>query len=368
MKTSCTRLGLYLLGWLMLFGVAKTDVWRETWAQESGASPEVIQSARARWDSLSATEQAQLQRRFERLQQLDSGEREVLKERTRRNQKIEKRVMSELSEQDRGRVQRLPRDRRREVMAELVEEERRDKGRRLESKLPSSVRAWMKQASPKERAQRLEMFKTETRRRISVRAVENLAQALGYGEEEVRRLERLPLDRRMATVLRLQKRLTTQQLKEHGLPRGLSQERWDALNEKSAEEFLRDVWQLQNRGVLEDVLTFDRTPRADEHKSVRRALHEVRRAMRVDSAALVELSELTPRKRHKQVQHIRRSQVSAALRKSELVSEEEWPALDAMDDAFLLSSVRTIMEERQAVPSSRGSTENEDRKSSSDEQ
>ncbi len=348
MKNTCLKLTLYFLGWLALFGVAKTDAWRDVWAQERGATPEQIQAARERWDALSPVEQAQLRQRFESLQRLDSKKRKELEERTKRHGEIAQRVLDQLSDSDRQRLKRLSREQRRDVMSELIDQERRDKGRRIESKLPNSMRKRLKNATPEEREKRLDAFKAETRERISARAVDDLAKALGYGEAELRRLERLSIDERMATVIRLRKNLTAQEVKQHGLPKGLTQKRWDALKEKPPEKFLQEIRQLQNQGVLSGVFDFETDRGQDSKRRGRYFARAVRRGLRVAPAELVGMSGLSNKERRVRTMKIRRTQVMAALSGSDLLAPEELTRLKALDDVELLMQAKTMAYERLA--------------------
>lgn len=348
-KNTLARFGLLLVGWMALFSVARPDAWREAWAQErvgTGASAEEIRSARARWDALSQDQQAELKRRFEHLQELNSKERTSLEKRAKRYTQLEKQVLSRLSEQERRRLKGLPKQQREEVISELVDQERRDKGRRVASKLPPEMREWMKSASPKEREARLERFTSQVRGRISARAVEDFAKALGYGEAEIKRLERLPLQERMAVVMRLRKKLTEQQLQESGLPGGFTQERWQALEALPPEEFLREVWRLQNDGVLSGVFDVGAAKGSESRKKSREFAREIRRVMRIQPGELLEVSDLPRAERRQRIAQRRRVQSVEALRKYDVMTPAELEALEALDDEAVLERVRAWMDQR----------------------
>ncbi len=345
MKNSLARLSLIIIGWLGMFAVALPDVWRDVWAQESAATPEQIESARARWNALTPQQKAQLKRRFEHLQKLDSHERTQLQKRGQRYRQMEKRALSRLSKQERERFNRLSEEQRQSVLADLVDDERKDKGRQIESKLPRSMREWMKNASPKERQAKLEAFKAETRGRISARAVEDFAKALGYGEPEIRRLERLPMGERMATVMRLRKKLTAKQLAEYGLPRGITQEHWDELEALPPEEYVREVWRLQNRGILAGAIEPGKLPGSEPLHLGRELNRKVRHAMRLEPSELLELSDLPRAERRRRIANRRRVQAMSALRENEAFSAQRLDELDSLEDEALLEEIRSMLHE-----------------------
>jgi len=357
-----TRTALCLLICLALFPIAEAEVQGGEPSGETAVTPQAIQSARARWETLSPHEQERLRRRFEQLQKLDPGQREKLRERTQRRHQFETRVRSGLSAEQRARLKDLSPAQRREVISELVDQEMRDKGRRIESKLPRKMREWLRNASPEEREARLERFKSQTRGRISARAVEGLAKALGYGESEIKRLERLPMDERMATVMRLRKQLTAKQLRESGLPRGLTKDRWEALEALPPEEFLREVWRLQSRGILSGVIGLPRGfgpgPQTAEHRRRRQILSELRRAMHLNPEQLLELSRLPRAERRLRMIHLRRVQAMEVLRRHDILEPGELKDLDALSDEALLELVRARVQEwkpRDRGPKPRGS-------------
>ena len=231
-QISLTKFTLIFTGWLVLFGVALSGAEAGIWAQAASSDASGVldsRDARARWNSLSPDEKTRLRKRFERLESMNESERAQLVARANKLKRQEERVLKSLSPEHRRRLTTQPPSKRKELLAEMVESERRERGVRIESKLPKKTRDWLRNSPPEERAKRLERFRELTRERISALAVEGLARSLGYGPEEVRRLEQLPIEDRTKTVMFLRRKLDTKERSVGGTLKAFTTEMWSEL-------------------------------------------------------------------------------------------------------------------------------------------
>lgn len=346
--TTLAKFGLYVCGWLALIGLAVSDAPRDVRAGQSGVEASPVElSARARWERLSPEQQARIRSRYERLQRMSSDERVELERRSNRLRKQRERLLKSLSEEERTRLMSQPAERRKQLLNEMVEAERRDHGRRIEEKLPEHIREFLQSAPPDQRVKRLQHFKNETRERISKRAVENLAASLGYGPAEIARLERLPQAERMATVLRLRKQLTAQQMAADGLPPNFTRERWEELEALPPEDYFREVWRLRQRGELSGVPALERSARdSNEAREERERLREINKALHARPQLYVELSELSPKERRAEIDRRRRQRVTELLEAHQVLSAEQLAGLRELPNAQFFGRVRALTEGR----------------------
>jgi len=338
-----TTLALALVAWLSLLGAFLPDAPPDVHAQTRGSVSSSM-DARARWESLSAEERTQVQRRFEQLQRMDSTERERLARRAERWKREEGRVLARLSERDQKRLMRHAPEKRQQLIAEMVRNEQRDAGLRLEAKLPAKTREWLANAPPEQRRKRLEQFRRQTREKISARAVEELVMALGMGEKEIARLERLPIEERMGHVLRLRKELMHKQVSEDGLPEGLTRDRWDALEALPPEEYFIEVLRLRREGLFADVRpvgTRERPERARKSALSR----DLRRALHIDPEELLGMGDLSHAERRSRIGALRRERVVSVLRRRDVLDEAQIERLGDLSDRELVSRVRAVVNE-----------------------
>jgi len=344
-STSLTKFGLYLCGWLTLIGLAVSDAPRDVRAAQSGTETSSVElSPRARWERLSPEQQARIRKRYESLQKMSSDERAELERRSKRLRKQRERLLKSLSEEERKRLMIQPAERREQLLNEMVEASRRDQGRRIEEKLPQHFREFLQTAPPEQRLKRLQQFKNDTRETLSKRAVENLAAALGYGPAEIARLERLPQEERMATVLRLRKQLTAQQVAADGLPPDFTRERWEALEALPPEEYFREVWSLRQRGELSGVPALERSAR--DSREEREQLRELNKALHANPRLYVELSELSPKERRTEIDRRRRARVTELLEQSEMLNADQLAALRELPDTQFFGRIRAMTRDR----------------------
>lgn len=346
MTTLSSKLCLLLVGWLALLAAASPDAVRTSLLDDSVVNAQSGASARERWESMTPAQRARMEQRFEKLKKMEASERASLEKRAKRIRKVERRIVAGLSEADRERLMRQPPAKRSELLAELVEAELRHRGQRIEAKLPKEIREWLSTASPEERRARLAEFKSQTRERTSVAAVEQVAEALGFGEQEIARLKQLPIEERMNKVLELHKRLSKEQIEKVGLPKGLSAERWTELDKLPPREYFSEIMALRADGALGDSL---RGPNPGERdaKELRESGRDLARQLKPDPKQRLELSELTPVERSSELDRRRRSRVMRVVRERELLNERQLDVLGAMsDDEFFRQSQRLSQEIR----------------------
>lgn len=343
-RVTRAKVGLILLGWLVMFSVGNSDSARTVFAQERVPVSDALESARARWSALPAEERERMRKRFERVQEMDSTQRKELEQRTAHLLKLQKRVIDQLSDADRKRLMGQPVARRRELIAELVEQERRSDGQRIESKLPSRIRKWLREATPEQRRSRLREFKKEVRERISALAVEDLAKALGFTGAERKRLERLPLPKRVKTVLALRKQLTAQQIADGGLPADLSIERWKEIESMPPEKFVAEVMRLQNRGMLGDTRKIGSLASKLRAPKAQKIMRSFRKAMNVTASDRLRLSELPLPQKRSRLNRLRRHQVADMLRQNSVAEQGELKRMERLDDEAFIQHARDLSE------------------------
>lgn len=339
----------WLLASLLLWGGAAAP--SAAGVQDGAGSPQASraqgESARERWSRLSPEEQQRVRARFERLQQMSSKERAKLERRARERSGRRRQLLAELSPEERARLASQPPERREQLLREMDEDQRRSEGRRIARRLPPEVRDSLRRATPAERSQRLEAFKTEVRQELSRKAVEGLAKALGYGPAEIERLERLPVEQRIRTVLRLQKRLSARQLEVSGLPEGMTEERWKKFDALPAEEYVRELVRLRRRGVITELPGLERVAEEPRlRREDREALRALDRALQSPPRDYIELSDLEPEERKAVIRRRLRERVEGLFASRGLLSGEQVARLAELDDEAYLRAVQGLVEQR----------------------
>ncbi|MFT7668532.1 MAG: hypothetical protein ACI8X5_001225 [Planctomycetota bacterium] len=345
MQSTNIKLLFVLTAWLTLFCVASPDTRREIWAQDSSSKMSSPAEARKRWDALSAEDQTRLRKRFERLEQLDSSEQEALRVRSARLKSRENGIMKRLSPENRERLTKELPDKRREILAEMVDGERRDRGARIEAKLPKKAREWLRGAPSKERHKRLDLFKETTRERLSALAVEDLAEALGYGEGETKRLERLSLSERMKTVMNLRRKLDKKQRLEDGLPANFTTEKWQELEELEPDEYFAEILRLKHEDGWRHLSPLNREERAEHREGLARErdlTRSLRHSLRSKPSEVLDLSTLSRVDRRSAINSRRREGVIATMKEFEVLDAAGFEALEALPDDEFFSRARAL--------------------------
>ncbi|MAF65041.1 MAG: hypothetical protein CMJ84_05185 [Planctomycetes bacterium] len=317
---------------------------------QDGGDPRA--TARERWERLSEEEKASMRERFERFQKMDAQQRRELEGRHRKLERTRKRVKDDLSPQQRERLGKLTDSAHRELVGELVEEELRAEGRRLRTKLPDSVRERFERASPEQRQRFFVEFKEKTLPRMSLRAVTELARALGLNPEEERRIKALPPRERVEKVFELRKRLEAEAVERGGLPAGITRSRWEELASLPPQEFYRVAMQRDHRAHDGHPLAPEDLQALPEAERRRRAADRILHAMRVTPDERLELADLSPPQRRKEVERRRRRRVMEIVSVHGIYGVEQLERIEAMNDGEFFASTRRLLHE--AGPPRRG--------------
>lgn len=346
MPSLTIRFGAFLFGFATVLLAGIPDAPAPFDRDDTPVSAQVTMTARERWESLTPEERQRVQQRFERLKNLDESERAELERRVRKRKQTEEKVLGRLSPKVRKRLMEAKPQHRRQLIDEMVEAEMRHRGRKIEAKLPEDIREQLAAAPPAERRKRLTQFKRETRERISLVVVEDTARALGYGQQDIARFMKLPLDRRMKLALELRKMFTSQQVAASGLPPGLTQEQWDELDRLPPHDYLAEVMRLREEGAFGTTpKTEQRSPRVSA--KAREIGRQISQGLRHDPQERLELSELPPHRRRTVLDQRRRDRVMTEVRKLEVFDAEQLERLEAMpDDEFFLHARRVAQDLR----------------------
>jgi hypothetical protein len=345
-------------------------------APDPRASP-TLEAARTRWERLTPAEQARARERYEKYLALSEEERSELAARAQRIKENGARVQRELSPEVRERLSTLEPAKRHELIKELVEDDAKEKGRRIREMLPDDWLERIESARPEDRARYLAEFKRRQRERVARFAIDQLGRRLALPPGEIDRLKGLPQDERARSVLELKKRLDEREAKEFGLPPGITQSQWDAWEKLPPEEFFeamqRHVRARTSGGAANEsaATTVDRPPNARAPagerggpndgesaptKSAERelALHRLADARRVRPVDLVALAELPRAERATRIEHLRRERCMAAIRDGKLLPPERIDELARASDAKFFEAVRRLLGPPKPAPGAPG--------------
>ena len=332
-----------IAGWVLCATAAALPQGVEGVAAEQ--EPEL--TARERWERLSGDERRELRARYERFQRLDERERRELEERRRNLERASERARSALGPEERARLRELPAHKRAELLGELVREELSAAGRRLRAKLPEDLRARIESVPPHERRRLLEEFKRENRGRMTLVAIVDLGRKLGLAPEDVERLRALPEGQRIEKVLELRKLLNARSIEEHGLPQGLSPERWAEIERLQPRDFFEEALRFRESGRWRGEPGAGAGPddgRAIRgHEVRRRVVEEILRVMHVAPREHLELAEEPPGRRRAELEQRRRERVFELLARSGLLPAEELAELEGLSDGEFAARVRGLI-------------------------
>ncbi len=308
--------------------------------QASSQSPSdpALDTAAERWRALSPDERERLQDRYERYRALTAEERVELVERARHLKAAGVRVQRELSKTQHDRLERLPAERRREVVRDLVEGEARDTAQRIRGKLPEEWLAELEKATPEERARFLVEFKQRQQGRMTKIALQALGEKQGLSQTEIDALRALPQAAREATVLELRERA----LARGGLPSGLTPKEWDEWKDLPPEDFFRRMTEhllrlRAERAAADGLRPIDRTPRSEE------TLRRLEDALRLRPDEVIDLAELAPDARKDRIFQATRKRALAIIREKRLLSSERIQELVNAPPRIFFGEVRQLL-------------------------
>lgn len=200
-------------------------------------SEEQLEAIRRRWEAKSAAEQALLLERFRQWRSMDAEQRTLLLERLERYQAFETRLREApppaLSEEIGG----VDPERERSRWRERVERHFREQGERVRAKLPADFCKRLEEAPPETRPEMVRQFRLQQIHDKGRILLDYLAAELGLREEDVRAIERQPLDDRVAILRTLRRRHLEKVTREGQPPPGFTRERWERWGALGDREF-----------------------------------------------------------------------------------------------------------------------------------
>ena len=158
---------------------------------------------RQRWSALPSEERARMERRLHQFEELPASSRRALLARARSLRERERALREGLVAQEEAPALEVEPGRQRR-QAQLREHFRQH-GRELRTRLPAELRRMLENGPSEKRARFLEHLTREPDR-WSRHALRQLGQQLALDEPEERRLEELPLERRLGELCELGRR------------------------------------------------------------------------------------------------------------------------------------------------------------------
>ncbi|MFT7477341.1 MAG: hypothetical protein ACI80N_000615 [Gammaproteobacteria bacterium] len=299
-----------------------------------------------RWNRLTPEEQGRLRQRFEHYKTIDVSERKRLAKRGKRLDQLARQLYRELPDEDRQHMDDLPATKRREIMREMAADKARDVGRRIHDKLPPPLRRRLANASPEDRERFLEDFRARQRERMGD-ALARLGEELEIEDSVIKRITRLPDDKRGKKFLEFLQRRASVEVGRRGLPPGVTPEQWRAIWDLPGDEFFEAIMELREAhptlamppSVANDDARTGR-PGRPRHSDAKRHLIRAGRRLPADR---IELSGYNSLERRDEIQSRRRKRVERVLRDESLLTEAELDELADLPDAAFLDKVRAKM-------------------------
>lgn len=298
------------------------------------------------WRSLDAKSRAELTKRFEKLKTLSSEERAEFLERGKRLQKEIDATLRSLDPRERATLEALdPRERRR-VLRGLVGDRARRSAAQLRSQLTKEQRAALETAGPAERASILRDVHEREKLRMSERD-SVLGRNLGLTEGELRRIERGTKKERRDVMVKVARRRSSRYVNEHGLPSGVTRERWRSIAESGDDEFLRGYLRIRASHP-----EFGVSPMQWEQRKERGASMASR--LEAFSTPTTAQRSRAPRAKEAQLRRTallgQRTKVEELMVRTGHLSRDEAAHLRALDDSGFVRMYRqTVMKLRKGV-------------------
>ena len=302
---------------------------------------------RKRFESLSEEQKQALRKRLGQFKELSARQRQELHTQTRQLEDMGRRVYRSLPDRERMRLDSLTPGKRQELLREMALAEVQDMGRRILRKLPEGERKRLEAASPQERQRLLSELRGQMDRRIG-QTIERMAPALGFSEEELRRLNGLPADERRATFLHVVKRRCAQYVERKGLPEGMPTERWERIRRLPPDEFYLALLNLR-REFPSLAWAVHSKGGSDPGRATSRLspeLQRLRRAMEVhlDPAERLELAGKDRAERQHELHRRQRRRVMAELDGGGYLTSGQRKQLEAVPDEAFFSQVRRFLD------------------------
>lgn len=216
-------------------------------AQAAADLPPRLEQARQRWDELSPTERQNVRKNYRRWKEMSEEQRQELRRRAAQLKTQRDKVKRELPADVKQDLEKLDRRKQQQVLRDLTEASVKENGRRIRSKMPQDFMQRLEATPAEARPEMLRRFKKRQRGRVSRAALQILGKQLELAEEEIRRLQAEPEDRRARAVLEMRHRLSKEDMPEGGLPFGMTWEQWDEWSRLSPEEFFGRIVEFRQQ-------------------------------------------------------------------------------------------------------------------------
>jgi hypothetical protein len=204
-------------------------------------------AALAHWRSLEPEQQGELERRYDSLRELSELERAELVAKKKQLDAELQRAQSELSADERARLELLDSHARREVLRELVLAQRRERGLLRRAEVPPHFVRELEGAPPHDRERRFHELRDRLRKEAPEQALRRLGERLERDAAEIETALQADPARRMRTLRAWRREQLTRDFERHGLPPFLERSEWDALRKLDDEAFWREFEAVRPR-------------------------------------------------------------------------------------------------------------------------
>jgi hypothetical protein len=195
------HVGLVWIG--LLGGVSGPAAQQEQRSAEKAAQTvPALEKLRERVRALPPEKRARIERCLDEFEKLPPQVRMKLLERAMAFRERERAADVSMSHELRRRLDELDTESARELWISHLRERLREHGREVRERLPEDLRRRLERAPPEARRRFLEALFDE-REPVSRKALERMRDRWGLSEEEIQRLERLPLGERLHAMLEM---------------------------------------------------------------------------------------------------------------------------------------------------------------------
>ena len=189
-----------------------------------------------RWQRMSSAERAEMQRRFEALENLDADSRRELDQRLAALRQAAVRARESTPPNAKSQLEELKPRLRDSVEREWIEQAFAERGREMLDRLPARVQQRLLGLEGDELVQEVRQLRRDFRGRLLDGALDRLSGELGLGRQEHQRLKQLPPEDRLKKLLGLRRR----QLMRRARQQGITPEEWERLRDMPDAEFHRE--------------------------------------------------------------------------------------------------------------------------------
>ncbi len=219
-------------------------------AQSGSPSPQERDLSRARaierWNQLDSAGKAELRRRFAAVEHLSKTEREAMAGRVRRLRRELDETLESLAPEERARIQALPAAERDAALRGILGDRARVGATRLRERMTPAERTRLGEADPGERRAIIRALHDREIRDLPAHYGE-LARALGVDRSALEGLRQARGPERTAAIAAFARERAKAYVRGHGLPAGISTERWQQIVALPDSAFLRNMVRIRCR-------------------------------------------------------------------------------------------------------------------------